>query len=61
MPPGRTRFRTRTDHREELVGAAVREEAAHGVPSGEGGQALLAVFMGLGGGRRRAEPLSHFH
>lgn len=37
-----------TDNGEELIGAAIREEAAHGVPTWEGGQTLLAVLMGLG-------------
>lgn len=36
-----------TDNGEELVGAAVREEAAHRVPTWEGGQTFLAVLMGL--------------
>lgn len=36
-----------TDNGEELIGAAVREEAAHGVPTWEGGQTLLAILMGL--------------
>lgn len=36
-----------TDNGEELVGAAVREEAAHCVPTWEGGQTFLAVLMGL--------------
>lgn len=43
----------RTDNREELVGAAVREVTAHGVPSGEGGQTLLAIVMGLEVGRKQ--------
>jgi len=38
---------SRTDNSEELVGAAVREEAAHGVPMWGRGQTLLAVLMGL--------------
>lgn len=36
-----------TDDSEELVGAAVREEAAHGVPMWQGGQTFHTVFMGL--------------
>lgn len=36
-----------TDNGEELIGPAVREEAAHGVPTWEGGQTLLAILMGL--------------
>lgn len=36
-----------TDNCEELIGAAVWEEAAHGVPVWEGGQTLLAILMGL--------------
>lgn len=46
------RFHLQTNHCEEIIGAAVREVAAHGVPSGEGGQTLLAIFMGLEGGRQ---------
>lgn len=40
-------FRLHTNNGEELIGAAVREEAAHGVPTWEGRQTLLAVLMGL--------------
>lgn len=36
-----------TDNCEELIGAAVREEAAHGVPVWEGGQTLLTILIGL--------------
>lgn len=55
----KVRVQLRTDHREEMVGAAVGEVAAHGVPSGERAQTLLAVFMGLrGGGEHRGEVLS---
>lgn len=36
-----------TNNSEELVGAAVREEASHGVPTWEGGQTLLTILMGL--------------
>lgn len=47
-----------TDDGEELVGAAVREEAAHGVSTvegeleGEGRHTLLAVLMSLQGGNK---------
>lgn len=40
-------FPLHTYNGEELVGATVREEAAHRVPTWEGGQTLLAVLMGL--------------
>ena len=36
-----------TNDCEELIGAAVREKAAHNVWTGEGGQTLLTVLMGL--------------
>lgn len=44
-----------TNNGEELVGAAVREEAAHGVPSWEGGQTLTTVLMGLEAEGRKTE------
>lgn len=47
QPSPGVRLRLHTDNGEELVGAAVREEAAHGVPTWGGGQTLLAVLMGL--------------
>lgn len=63
-------FHLHTNNCEEIIGAAVREVAAHGVPSGEGGQTVLAIFMGLEGGRHQKlahfsqdcvkQPLSHF-
>lgn len=52
------RFHLHTNNCEEIIGAAVREVAPHGVPSGEGGQTLLAIFMGLEGGRHQKE--THF-
>lgn len=42
---------------DELIAAAVWQEASHGVPVWERGQGLLAVFMGLitwGDGRGKA-------
>lgn len=46
-----------TDNGEELIGAAVREEAAHGVPTWERGQTLLALLMGLGAEGRKESDL----